>query len=346
MKYYYNKDGVNHGPVTIEELCALAEQGEIQKQTPVIEKGKKEWMRWRALEEMYMSGGRVGDPVNQPARKAPEPIKDTPALAEKLAFVSKITRVYDKIDGACEKLCRGGYVNSPELYKQNLSLLNGLVGVGTLLCILCYCSANGVYQNVGIFLAVLAGGAVVQYISYQMYCAMLPLLFGSKIKLSSMWLPRILAFACVPLILACVFGAFAGGGAVWFLTMLGGLFTLAGVGYYCLNCTNLSVKICQDDVVPGRELINLVRFLVRVVFTTLHVLTPVYMLLTSLILLIGEKKEMMTAGNLLDMFSDMRAMPVTLAVAVLPIILLPLFYICSFIPDFVESFFTRSDNKS
>lgn len=345
MKYYYNKDGVNYGPVTIEELRALAAQGEIQKQTPVIEKGKKEWMRWRALEESFVNEKpSIEHEVHTPQSK-PEPKADPVSLADRFAFIGKITCVYDKIDGLCEKLCQGKLVGDTEQYIKNLSLLNGLVGVGTLLCALCYCWAEDLFTNMASLLVVLLGGVVLQYISYQMYCAMLPLLFGSKIKLSSMWLPRIIAFACVPVVLAGVVGAIFWGGINMFLLMLGVIFTFVCMGYYCLNCKKLFVELSQSNVVPGREFLNLVRFLVRVVFITLHVLTPVYMLLASLILLFIDKKAALSYHSFGSFAADSVASSIALYAAVLPLILLPLFYIFSFIPDFLEAVFARNDNK-
>lgn len=348
MNYYYNKDGKNYGPVTIEELQALAEQGEIQRQTPVIQKGQKEWMRWGSLEDSLVSEAA---PVAKPApapRRAPktEPLQ----LSDKLAFVGKITAVYDKIDGACERLCRGGLAAAPEQYKKKMSLLNGFVGIGTLLCVLCLCIGLGLYQSPLVFLVVMIVGAVLQYISYQMYCAMSPLLFGEKIKLSSMWLPRILAFACVPLILACLGMMFVNSSVSTFMTMIGGMITLLAVAYCSLGCSNTFVEINQEGIVPGRELINLVRFLVRVFFTTVHVLTPVYMLLASLVLLLHDKKELFAADPMSLLFSMFGTfaggVAYALPIAVLPIITLPLFYLNSFLPDFAESFFTRGDNKS
>lgn len=47
--YYYHTGGKNYGPVTREELEALAAAGDIIGRTPVIEVGSKVWTRWRLL---------------------------------------------------------------------------------------------------------------------------------------------------------------------------------------------------------------------------------------------------------------------------------------------------------
>lgn len=361
MKYYYNKDGKNIGPVTIEELYTLADQGVIQPRTPVIEAGKKEWTRWGEMVE------EKAQPKEEPViekRPAAQPVSPTPRAERKvqaeepqqsslLALAGRVTRFYEAIDRTCEKLCSlpKSFAVSPEQSKEKLSVLNAIVGVGSLLCILSFGLANGWHtQNFLLLLALVVVGAVIQYVCYQMYSAMLPLLFGNKIRLSSLWLPRTLALVCALLILGCVLVMLQLRQIDYVLLMLVPIMLLAGISYSSMNCTKLSVELCPEGVVPGRELINLVRFLARVFFTTVHVLTPVCMVLAMLAILFGGSSGpqmygmsrslffLPIGGNPLHMYA--------LTIAVLPIFTLPLFYICSFIPDFVESFFTHSDNKS
>ena len=361
MKYYYNKDGKNYGPVTIEELFALAEQGEIQPQTPVIAAGTKEWTSWGALQESLQ-----GEPEPAPAPAPQRPAaaarprvaarpsaKAAASASDKGAFINKIPQVYDMIDRMCEKICYlpGGVVDTPEQYKKNLSFLNAIAGVGTILCVICFILANGLYLNIGVLLGLLVAGAVIQYICYQMYSAMMPLLFGKKIKLSSLWLPRTLALFCVLLILAYVLLNLKDTGISSFLMNLGPVLILLGVGYSCVNCTKLSVEVCPEDVVPGREFLNLGRFIARVVFTTVHVLTPFYMILAALALLFSGQKDMLPPGvtpgfDSVFMLATKHSIENAFMIAVLPIFTLPLFYLFSFIPDFFESFFTKGDSKS
>lgn len=365
MKYYYNKDGKNHGPVTLEELRALAAAGEIQRQTPVIQVGKKEWMRWGALQDSLES-----EPAEEPAAKPQRPAESPrPATrvnisraavvedasepaAERFAFIGKITRVYDMIDTLCDKICflPGGLVDTPEQCKKNLSFLNGIVGIGTLLCVLCLCLGNGFYQNLGLFLGLLLGGAVVQYVCYQMYSAMLPLLFGKKIKLSSLWLPRTLTLVSALLILGCVGMMLINTTLSDALMWLSVILYLAGMAYSCTNCRRLTVDESPEEVVPGREFLNIFRFLTRVSFATLHVLTPVWMLLSALMLLLGGQAGKFPPGmtpsvdHLFFLVMD-KNIVYALVISVLPVITLPLFYFSCFIPDFLESFFTAGDTK-
>lgn len=350
MKYYYNKDNQNHGPVTYEELQELAKQGEIQKQTPVIEVGKKVWTRWGKLSEPEAAKAVPAAPLRTVStpRATVKPKAKEKTWEEKFAFVGKITHVYDTVDHICEKVCflPGGLVDTPEQYKKNLSILNACVGVGTLLSLICLCLGHGLYQNISMLLGLLITGAVLQYICYQMYSAMTPLLFGNKIKLSSLWLPRTLSLFCALLILASILMMFADGNLTAFLKGLGSVLFLACVGYSCVNCSKLSVALCPEDVVPGRELINLVRFVVRVIFTTVHILTPLYMIIAALILLTSGQKDLLPPGvpmsfDYLFFIAGKQDVLYALVITSLPIFTLPLFYLFSFIPDFVESFFLK-----
>ena len=360
MKYYYNKDGKNNGPITIEELRALAEQGVIQPQTPVIGVGKKEWTRWGVLvkslanEEAASATPQQNAPAARPVLKvssAPRvtttaPVASAAQPSGMNAFVDKITRTYEAIDRMCEKICYLPGGDTQEQYKKNLGFLNAIVGVGTLLSVICLALTNGLYHNIGIFLGVLLTGAVIQYICYQMYSAMQPLLFGNKIKLSSLWLPRTLALSCVLLLLGFITFKLKNTELSAFTMNLGPILLLAGISYSCVNCTKLSVELRPEDVVPGHEFINLFRFIMRVLFTTVHILTPLFMILAAAALLFIKQKFELPAGEPFEpiyllMILDNPDIKQALLFATLPIFTLPLFYICAFIPDFLESAFKR-----
>lgn len=263
-------------------------------------------------------------------------------------FADKVSSVYDKIDRICEKICYlpGGVLDTLEQCKKNMSCLNAIVGVGTLLFVICAILSFGLYSEVLVLLGLLVVGAVLQYICYQMYSAMMPLLFGNKIKLSSQWLPRTLTLACVPAILGTFVLMYMSRDTGAFLINLIPAGLLLGVGYSCVNCTKLSVDLCPGEVVPGRELINLVRFIVRVVFTTVYVFTPVMMVLAALAILLIDKGNSSRSGiDALMRLASNETVYFALIISVLPIFTLPLYYLCSFIPDILESPFTRGDNK-
>lgn len=368
MKYYYNKDGKNYGPVTLEELIALAEKGEILNQTPVIEVGKKEWMRWAKLAETLQSEPEpepepapapAPAPAPRPALRATAPRPAPRAAAPRPApraqqaagvdvgsIISKIHQVYESVDRICEKICSlpAGLTGTPEKYRKTLTDLGAAAGVGTLICALSIIVSYGLYQNVGVMVAMLLVGAVLQYICYQMYNAMIPLLFSNKIKLSSLWLPRTLALLCALLTLGYLVFTFQDMQISTFVVNLGIILLLLMVSFSCVNCTKFSVELSPEEVVPGQELINLFRFLTRIIFTTVHLLTPLYMILAAIGIMFMEQKFGMPKGVPMDfssLFFLVAGDTLLLGIAVLPIFTLPLFYVCSFIPDFIESFFNR-----
>lgn len=158
-----------------------------------------------------------------------------------------------------------------------------------------------------------------------------------------MRMPKVVAMICAVLILA----------TVWWATkvpelkvkdlllMIICVIYLAGVGYVCLNSQKLFVAITPKDVVLGREMVNLIRFTLRAIFTALHVLTPVLMILTALMIL--------TSGtDTIYSFSPEVVARIGLLAygAFLPIVTFFTFCLSSMIPDFMETIFAASDRNN
>ena len=357
MNYYYNKDGKNIGPVNMEELKALAEKGEIGPKTPVIESGKKIWMRWEALsgteEKMggtaptmpHLKTGRATGLRPTSLSRQSQTNHERGSSDGIMCFFDEITKIYEKIDAFLMKICYlpEGMADTPEICEKHLRFLSAPVGVSVLLCIISFCLANEVYESVKLTALILGAGCVLQYLCYQLYNAMIPLLLGKKIRLSSMRMPKVVAMICAVLILA----------TVWWATkvpelkvkdlllMIICVIYLAGVGYVCLNSQKLFVAITPKDVVPGREMVNLIRFTLRAIFTALHVLTPVLMILTALMIL--------TSGtDTIYSFSPEVVARIGLLAygAFLPIVTFFTFCLSSMIPDFMETIFAASDRNN
>ena len=73
MRYLYHLSEGNKGPVTFEQLQALAQAGTIDNMTPVLAEGAREWSRW-----LFIKNAPQGTPAPAPA---PAPKKETPVTA-------------------------------------------------------------------------------------------------------------------------------------------------------------------------------------------------------------------------------------------------------------------------
>lgn len=71
MRYLYHLSEGNKGPVTFEQLQALAQAGTIDNMTPVLAEGAREWSRW-----LFIKDTPQGTPAPAPAPKkeAPAPV--------------------------------------------------------------------------------------------------------------------------------------------------------------------------------------------------------------------------------------------------------------------------------
>lgn len=366
MKYYYNLEGKNNGPVTLEELQALVEKGVIQPHTPVIESGKKEWMRWEKMAQtlgvaaklpkkptrLAFSAAPQLRPTLQPTA-APAPQAAAAPASQETSFIYKIASVYDKVDAMFAKVCRlpERAADSPEYCVRMQQVLSSIVGVGTLMCVLMFCLANGLYESIKLLGTLLLFGAVLQYICYQMYCAMAPLLLGRKIKLSSMGMPRTLAILCAVGILVGLYLLVQTETLSDAASRLMIILLLAGMGYAAINAPKLFVTIVPEEVAPGREMINHVRFIIRVFIIALHALTPILMLLALISFMANGQEGFEPSGSLMGMLGMAvelgRKTPIwAFVVAVLPVLNFIGFCLISLIPDMLDAIFAAGDHKN
>ncbi len=353
-KYYYNRDGRNNGPVSLEELKELAMKGEINGKTPVIKVGTKEWVKWEAL-----ASASAGQGVHPAAgASAPKPVMKAVVLqpaeqeVERQGLGSKITQVYERINDFLTRACvlPTGLADTPEQCERSLNFLNAPVGVGTLLCVVCLILGNSIYENITLTAGLLLAGCVVQYICYQLYRVMTPLLLGRKIKLSSMGVPWAVMMISLLLALKYLREIFLEDGVSGVMGDIMLVLFYAGVSYVCVNAQKLFVTVVPRDVTPGRELVNYARFTLRALFMALHVLTPLLMLISALTLLTGDIAGMRIVFSFvraLNDFNIMRLLNNTIEVAggILPIVTLFLFCVFSLLLDIVEAIFAAGDAK-
>lgn len=370
MKYYYNIDNANHGPVSMEELAALAEKGVIQAQTPVIEVGKSAWSRWGvvAAEQAakVKTTGASALKLKLPATSVLKPVK-TPLIGASPAMVSeepdgsfagKIHSLYQKIDDALEtKGAEAQTTDTLSAFKKKFSLPAAITGVAVFVCYLVLGLANAMHKCFPLLISLMVIGCFVQYICYQMYNSMTPLLFGKKIKFSSLGILRALALVCVlPALMQlkevieilAQDGNFKWSNYVLLLAPhLSCLFLYAGMSYAFINAKRFFVVIEPHNVSSGREFINLLRVVLRAMFSALHALTPALILLAVILIVAKGNPDLGYADKLSENFEVldnlMESMPsfsllfLNIKWPLLPIYSLIGYYILSLIPDLLDS---------
>ena len=378
MKYYYNIDKKNNGPVTKEELESLAEKGIINEKTPVIEVGGKVWSRWGTISAPAKSAAPAAAPVKKPILSAASiqvgspamqaaPVAAAPSAGGASPFADMIHAVYAKIDHAMEpKNAAEAAAEGLDGMEKKFSSKAARVGIFTLVCFLTLGLANGMYKSLPALFFLVLYGCVVQYLSYQAYRAMTPLLFGKKIKLSSMGAVRMLAIMCIVPILDDVGGiinALSGDGDIkvkeFLVSTIPNIIDIclyAGICYGFFNAKRFFVVIEPQSVSPGRELVNLVRVILRAVFSALHTLAPALIILAAIMIAASGSPDTVypeSVGDCLSlvtkMVEHMYRFPTALVdinLAILPIYTLICCYVLSLVPDLLESILSLGDHKN
>lgn len=71
MRYLYHLSEGNKGPVTFEQLQALAQAGTIDNMTPVLAEGAREWSRWLFIKDTPQG---APTPTTAPKKETPAPV--------------------------------------------------------------------------------------------------------------------------------------------------------------------------------------------------------------------------------------------------------------------------------
>lgn len=326
MKYYYSIKGETRGPVEIEELDRLAKDGIIRGKTPVIEVGGREWSRYSVLRP-------------ETAGSVPPP----PVAGE--SFVSKLLSLNAGVDKLLARVFRlPSFVPTDEAGR--LAALNKLASITGLLI---WASVIVALLGAGLALKPLYGlygalagviyGFVLQYIGYLLFCITNSLLVGHPIVLSSAAFPRLVG------VLALV------GGVVGLVVMLIGAdmigewvmaicLTLPTVVlvYLCMNAEALMVKVSPSEVSPGRDFNNSIKFLLRAIIASWHLVIPVLAVLAAVaVLLISLEVDMSKWGAIESL---MEAATPMVAILHLPIITWLALCLTSWLFDLYDAFFS------
>lgn len=285
MHYYYNHDGENKGPVSLQELHALAQQGSISGKTPVIEEGGAQWKRYAEL---------GGSPAPAPANR--------PLLARLLSVNESVDRTLGKF------LKLPSCLPSDESRRRELlARWNGIMALVVWAGFVLVGFAMGsAVEGTGVpLLGTVAGGFVlgfiVQYIYYQFYGLTSSIIFGQRIVLSSMGAARLLAALSVVVLLFMIYLTFTASGLPnMLLYLIYGLMSLA-MAYFLFNADEFIVSVRPGCVSPGRELNNFIRLILRAFFMSLHVLAPAAIALSAIALVAllsgeGGFKALMSAS--------------------------------------------------
>lgn len=271
MNYYYSIKGETKGPVDGGELDRLLAEGVITSKTPVIEVGGTEWSRYSVL--------RAG---NSAVQVPPPPVDEK-------SFLEKLLSINTWMDGAMSKVFRmPSFVPQDDEGRlkimEKMANLTGLVIWGSM--IVGYTSMGAQAGGMGVLVGLVVGvlyGFIVQYLAYQLYSITNSLLIGQRVALSSARFPRLMStlmiFATLAVAIATLVTAEGVGGI---LLALCAIFPCIAMVYLCMNAEGLLVDVNPAEVSPGREFNNSLKFILRAIFASVHLLTPILAVLAAL----------------------------------------------------------------
>ena len=298
MRYYYSNKGKPDGPHEENALDELFRQGVIRPTTPVIEEGSSIWSTFAALRPEVCKERSQEKPrsVSEDGRKQAAVIEKNDGIkaakkekngkrtvkTETLSLMGKVLSINVNVDRILDKIFRfPSFV--PADRDGQLKALGLMSGFSCLTIWLTCIVAGGVaasfvrWQMVpGLFVGAIYG-FIVQYLIYQISQSVNSLLIGHPVVLSSDRTPRfigtVLLLICLVLLLTMIVRE-NNNMVLVFLTMCI-LLPCLGMVYICFNAEKTVVKVCLEQVSPGREFNNNAKFVVRVLLLSVHVLTPV-----------------------------------------------------------------------
>lgn len=291
MKYYYSNKGKAEGPLEEGEIDQLAEQGVIRKTTPVIAEGSNTWSTYGALwpDKAAAQEGKAGASGEQSSR----PFAGKGSSGGVLQLLGRLIHVNLWVDRLLNRLLRlPRWV--PEGREDRLSALNALSGItclivwASIVVSTIFVSLNApIAMMVPIVLGGIVYGFILQYLIYQLNRNTNTLLLGQRVVMSSNGMPRFIAMVSLLLFFMILLTSLIslwtspGGAVLQFAIAL----ILLGVVYVCTNAEKTIVRICPDEVSPGREFNNYMKFSFRAVTLSAQVLSPVLVVLGMLSLI-------------------------------------------------------------
>lgn len=274
MRYYYSIKGEAKGPVEEEELRQLAEEGIIKAGTPVIAVGGTAWSRYSEL-----FGGSV-------SRIAKPPVK---RKVQSESFLNKLLGINTWTDKFLERIFRlpsfipSDFEGRMRAMEKMANFTGLIIWIGAIITALSFgLSVSGVGMIVGL-LAGLLYGFLIQYIGYQIYSITNSLLIGQPVLLSSSRFPKLIGTLMMVITLVVAgFTLISAKGIGGIFIALCAILPCVVLTYLCMNSDGLLVKVSPSEVSPGREFNNSIKFLIRAIIASVHVLTPVLVVLAAL----------------------------------------------------------------
>ena len=339
MNYYYRKENVNEGPVSLETLKDLFEKGIIKNDTPVIEEGGASWFLYEKIsgESQTLSSGNQRGRVNLSGEK-----EDNWKLVE--LGINNITDLFirfnERIDILFERQADWIFqkIRDKAGMKKILAMGNSLMTILSCLLLLVY--GGKFILNIDkpiLIIPLILGVVVVQYLLYYVNKTNAELAIQDDICLSTILWPRLLAMSSYVLSGLCVAGAvlvLINGGRGWmtmfFLSCVGATFSfLMFVLYwksdrYLLNINNGSVS-------GGMELVAIVRYILRFHFIILQVEGPLLMATGLIVTIINPNFVYLS-------------MPLVGILILLPLVNYVIYLFLSLIPDWLYNILRKNSH--
>lgn len=362
MRYYYSNKGKPDGPHEEKALDELFRQGVIRPTTPVIGEGSSVWSTFAALrpEVCKERSQEKSRSVSEDGRKQATVVEKNDGIkaakkekngkrtvgTETLSLMGKVLSINEYIDRILDKIFRfPSFV--PTDRDAQLKALGLLSGFSCLMIWLTCIVVGGAaasfvrWQMVSGLLLGAFYGFIVQYLIYQISQSVNSLLIGHPVVLSSARAPRFIGIVLliISLALLLVMIVRANNSMVLvFLTMCI-LLPCLGMVYICFNAEKTVVKVCREQVSPGREFNNNAKFVVRALLLSAHVLTP---LLAALVCAAAIFLFMSQMGGATSVISVVPDLNVAVGIVVhMPVIIWVVLGVTSWFLDIYDAITSR-----
>ncbi len=297
MKKYYYNNGANQGPVTEADLKQLFAEGQISANTHILEVGTKQWVKYK---EVFSTASTTADTAASEAKTAA-----TIQYKEVFNKISKESAKYAEtitafdynrsIDPIFAKILRlPPFLNTDEARSTYYTFG---ANAGSILCWMSFvffsCSslpdgtAFGTYLLV--FFISLIVGFFIQKLFYHCYKMTAEALSAKKVQLGSLDFPRIgmvlslmMGICLLFMFLAVLFigkevglkDELLGGVASTSFSLLVSAFVFILLATIFANAPIINAEVVKKTLTPGLYFVNMLRYLINTVSTTIQILIP------------------------------------------------------------------------
>lgn len=266
MKFYYNIDGENFGPVTREELDSLATEGKIDTKTYVVAVPEKRWEKYGELA-----------PVEAEVEEKLRVTEGSFVASDEESVVVRFNQSIS--DGLRRALKLPSFMSTePAAMLRQLSKWSGVSSLAIWLSYLLL--SLGIYSGSSTDIAMVVGvafvlGFVVQHISYLLSRVTNVFIASTRVRLSSMMLPRVMGFLSLVSVLGGIIQLCLSETLASALIVVCWLPISVAMAYLCYQADKMMVKIESESLTLTGEFVNSLRFIVRAFLTTLYLMTPI-----------------------------------------------------------------------